>query len=283
METSGETQESPMRAISFLFHDVVLNGGHEDTGFGGAHADRYKITLSEFEAHLDAMLDARAGKPMLVSDIQHTVSGFVPIFLTFDDGGSSAYTCIADALEKRGLRGHFFVTTDYIGGSGFLNKDQIRVLHDKGHVIGTHSCSHPRRMSYLAWDMLLQEWSQSVKILSEIIGRPVKSGSVPGGYFSRRVAKAAAACGLTTLFTSEPRTGCYHVENCMVIGRFSVIKGSSAKVTWNLTVGKWTSHMQCVLKWNVKKLAKFVLGKQYLALQTALLNRRVHTGARPGS
>ena len=67
--------------------------------------------------------------------------------ITFDDGGVSALQTTADLLEKYGWRGVFFVTTDRIGTPTFLNADHVRELHRRGHVIGSHSCSHPERMS----------------------------------------------------------------------------------------------------------------------------------------
>ena len=50
------------------------------------------------------------------------------------------------------------------------------------------------------------EWSESRQRLEDMLGHAVTVGSVPGGYFSRAVAEAAAEAGLQVLFTSEPTT-----------------------------------------------------------------------------
>src|SRR5947207_44718 len=127
--------------ISLLYHDVVAVGDSEASGFPGPGAARYKLAVEQFRAHLDAISQAVTAPPA----IDATADG--EWMLTFDDGGVSALHPTADLLEERGWRGHFFVTTDYIGRSGFLDAAQLRELCRRGHTIGSHSCSHPRQIS----------------------------------------------------------------------------------------------------------------------------------------
>ena len=119
-----------MRAISLLFHDVYATDPRE-SGFASDAADRYKLSArAQFDAQLDADLPRRARR-------------HPPFLITVDDGGVSYYTMMADRLEARGWRGHCFVSTDQIGTRGFLDAAQIRELDARGHVIGSHSASHP--------------------------------------------------------------------------------------------------------------------------------------------
>jgi len=60
----------------------------------------------------------------------------------FDDGGTSAVS-IGDALAVRGWKGHFFIVTGLIGSRTFLTGAEIRYLHSCGHVVGSHSDTHP--------------------------------------------------------------------------------------------------------------------------------------------
>src|SRR5690606_31235253 len=119
------------------------------------------------------------------------------------DGGESYYTAIAERLERRGWTGHCFVSTNFIGQRGFLDRRQIRALADRGHVIGSHSASHPARFSALPYGDMVSEWSRSRQILEDILARTVDVASVPGGYFSPAVARAAQEAGIRVLFTSE--------------------------------------------------------------------------------
>ena len=68
---------------------------------------------------------------------------WLALLLTFDDGGSSAVLYTAEALREFHWPAHFFVTTDRIGDSGFLDPAQIRDLREMGHVVGSHSLLAP--------------------------------------------------------------------------------------------------------------------------------------------
>src|SRR2546421_11759443 len=129
-------------------------------------------------------------------------------------------------LERHGLRGHFFVVTDFIGTAPFLNADQIRELRGRGHVVGSHSCSHPERISACGREQLVEEWRRSCAVLSDILGEAVTTASVPGGFYSKAVAEAAAEAGVRLLYTSEPTTRTWTVAGCEVRGRYSVVRGT---------------------------------------------------------
>ena len=101
------------------------------------------------------------------------------------------------------MRGYCFVTTSCIGQRGFLNPSQIRELAGRGHIIGSHSVSHPARFSLLTPDAMRAEWRDSRKALEDILGGRVVTASVPGGYFSQEVAQTAAECGFCGLITLE--------------------------------------------------------------------------------
>ena len=71
-------------------------------------------------------------------------------------------------------------------------------------------------------DVLRLEWTESIGVLQDILGRDVRVASVPGGYYSTAVAHAAAAAGIHTLFTSEPVTRPSVAGPCTVLGRFAI-------------------------------------------------------------
>lgn len=262
-----------MRAISLIYHDVTERGEAEKSGFTGADAALYKLDCNQFDAHLNAIA-AKTDAPILVSEIPASKFQKPPLLLTFDDGGVGAYTCTAEMLERAGWRGHFFVSTDYIGARGFLDRAQIQDLRARGHVIGTHSCSHPVRMSHCSWQELLDEWSRSVETLSGILGEQVTVASVPGGFYSRKIAEAASAAGLRTLFNSEPVTTVKHVDDCAVLGRYSIQRGTSADAVASLVAGRITPRVSRAFGWNVKKVGKKLGGQYYLKARKIILSGR---------
>ena len=184
-----------MRIVSLLFHDVFVRDPAE-SGFVSPAADRYKLSRADFDAQLDGLLraspeadcaqlstsdpqlsttedigdtEAFTGKmldrqsallcPRVLRVLRGGEVGSLPFLITVDDGGVSYHTVVADRLEELGWRGHCFVTTDRIGQKGFLSPTQIRELDARGHVIGTHSASHPARFSACAVAEMLKEWS----------------------------------------------------------------------------------------------------------------------------
>src|ERR1035437_3386025 len=126
-----------MQALAIMYHDVVENGDFESSGFSGVAAHVYKLRREDFERHLDAIVRATAR----VSTIRELEGR--PVLLTFDDGGVSFHHPIADLLESRGWRGHFFITTDPIGTPGFLTEPQCGELPT---AAATSSAAIPARI-----------------------------------------------------------------------------------------------------------------------------------------
>jgi peptidoglycan/xylan/chitin deacetylase (PgdA/CDA1 family) len=272
METSREERRK-MRAISIMYHDVLSRGENDESGFPWPDAGLYKLERAQFVEHIEAIAAAIRHKPISVFDLARGINESIPLLLTFDDGGRSAYACVAEILEAMGWRGHFLVTANYVDHPAFLTRSQIRQLHGRGHVIGTHSSSHPMRMSQCSWEEMMQEWNSSVEALSDIIGVRVKVGSVPGGHYSRQVAETASLAGIEMLFTSEPTTKCHSVNGCLVLGRYTVQRWMSSQVAAAIASGKILPRVRQLLYWNAKKVTKALGGAYYLRLRESLLGR----------
>ncbi|MGO9269606.1 MAG: glycosyltransferase [Terriglobia bacterium] len=275
---AGGEARVPARAVSLVFHDVVNMGDVASSGFLVPGAKRYKLDRGEFEKDLAAIAQAVPRGPELVPENAPSSSApggtpVVPFYLTFDDGGSSAWSCIAKLLEPLGWKAHFMITTGYIGTRRFLGKNEIRALRSQGHVIGSHSASHPERMSVCGWRRLLDEWETSATILSDILGEAVTIASVPGGYYSKRVAEAAACAGFRALFTSEPTRRVSQVDGCLVLGRFAILRGTSPAAVARLVQGKAIPQATQYLAWNLKKAGKYLGGAWWLEMRKRLLQR----------
>ena len=256
------------RALTLLYHDVYGTDPAE-SGFPDSGARRYKIPLADFERQL-TRLEAAVDSSPSVAPGNLWPDGNMPFAITVDDGGISYYTQIAERLEIRGWRGHCFVTTGWIGRPGFLDAPRLRELHARGHVMGSHSVSHPQRFTACSWDEMLREWSESRKTLQDILGTDVTSASVPGGYFSARVARAARAAGLTTLFTSEPQTRVREIDGCRVFGRYTLRYGSPVDMPARLARGELPVQLAQWSAWNAKKVLKTMLGGGYPRLAARL-------------
>jgi peptidoglycan/xylan/chitin deacetylase (PgdA/CDA1 family) len=251
---------------TLLYHDVVEPGLADASGFKGGAAGLYKLTTTMFEAHLAELRAAAPGPPSL-----STADG--GWMLHFDDGGASALSFIAPRLEALGWRGHFFVSTRYLGSASFLDADGVRELHRRGHVVGSHSWSHPERIADLPPEQILEEWKRSRDELESIVGAPVTTASVPGGFYSREVARCAAKAGLRVLFNSEPVTGRHLVDGTEVWGRFNVNRRTSAAGAAGLVRGQRHLRASQYVFWNTKKVGKTVFGPLYRSIREAVLGR----------
>lgn len=268
-----------MRAISLLFHDVYGSNPAE-SGFVSNAANRYKLTLADFDAQLAGVRGVRPDAPTLASSITraHAAADPMPFLITVDDGGESYDTTIAERLERRGWRGHCFISTDFIGTRGFLRRDQIRHLAHNGHLIGSHSASHPTRFSALPYSEMVSEWSRSRQVLEDIVGQRIDTASVPGGYFSSAVARAAREAGIRVLFTSEPVTR-IGFEECVIVGRFTIRSGAAHDTAQRLVSAAPWARSLAWAGWNAKGLVKPLLGPSYTRLSDWLLTPRTSSRA----
>ena len=128
-------------------------------------------------------------------------------------------------------------------------------------------------MSRCSTSELLAEWSQSLSVLGEILGEPVTVASVPGGYFSRRVAEAAERTGIRKLFTSEPTIRIATVGECMVLGRYAIKRGTAPATASAIAASAIAPRLRQWGLWNAKKVAKAVGGTHWLRLRRYILSR----------
>lgn len=262
---------------SFIYHDVLVGSPGDASGFPGAAAHSYKLDLALFEKHLAALATVSS----------RIVNRFDPeslfiaetlrerqILLTFDDGGVSAVHPVADLLEAYGFKGLFFIATDYIGTPAFVSGNDLRNLRSRGHGIGTHSASHPLRMAALSATELDAEWRTSIAVLTDHLGQPVTVASVPGGLYARNVAQTAGRCGVRVLFTSEPVSRVGRVDDCHVLGRYSVKRTTPPSEIRRLASGNVIALLRQRFLWNTKKVLKRLGGRSWLAIRDSYFEPR---------
>jgi peptidoglycan/xylan/chitin deacetylase (PgdA/CDA1 family) len=250
-----------------MYHDVTPAAARDSSGFTGPGPDRYKLTPELFAEHLDAIA-ASGLRPSLVTEPAGN-----PIFhLTFDDGGSSA-AAIAAALAEHDFVAHFFVTTSRLGSPGFLGPDELRALRAAGHSVGSHSHTHPA-LSRLTDAEIAGELETSRRVLEGLLSEEIATVSVPGGFYSLRVAEIGAACGFTHLFTSEPWLEPRRIESACVLGRFAVVADTSAEDVAALCRLSRPAVLRAAISWRVRRSVRAALGPVYSGLRTRLLSRR---------
>jgi peptidoglycan/xylan/chitin deacetylase (PgdA/CDA1 family) len=252
--------------FALLYHDIATPERRDATGFPGPLAAPYKLTPEAFAAHLDELARAGAGIGLVEPGPGPQAA------LTFDDGGASALETAA-ALEQRGWRGHFFVTTGRVGTPGFLDAEGVRQLRARGHVVGSHSHTHPTYMGRLADDELLAEWTTSRELLSDILGDPPSMASVPGGFLSRGVIEQAAKAGYGLLMTSEPSARLRRHGNMAVLGRFGIWASTPPEQAGRYATGSRAARGRLWVTWQAKTVAKHISPGTYEWLRQARARR----------
>ena len=207
------------RIAALGYHDVTDD--RTASGFQRPAAWAYKIARAAFDEQLAAVA---AGPPVTVAHEVDWNAGGDHLMLTFDDGGGSALY-IGGALARHGWRGHFFIVTSLLGTRGFLHAAGVRELRAQGHVIGSHSHTHPDIFRDLSPAQMADEWRVSRDQLADLLGEPCTTASIPGGDISPAVLHSAALAGFDHVFTSDPDPRPGRVMSSRIIGRF-VVKAS---------------------------------------------------------
>jgi peptidoglycan/xylan/chitin deacetylase (PgdA/CDA1 family) len=256
------------RAFVLQYHDVLAQRGGP-SGFRTATARGYHLSEHTFRRHLEAIAGARPEGPSIFREAADVRVPGAPFALTFDDGGVSA-RLVADILEERDWRGCFFVATRFMGGEGFLDAQEIADLARRGHIIGSHSHSHPVMMGRLDPRLLREEWATSVAILEDITGQAVTVASVPGGGISRAVGGEAASAGIKLLFTSVPSGHGSVWEGCLVHGRYGLRARDRETTAAAIVRGDLGPRLARAAAWNARGVGKRLLGRSYLRIREAL-------------
>ncbi len=272
LEVEGEASAgAELRAVTLVYHDVVAPDAPGPSGIEGGDADIYKLPRDEFEAQMRELARV-VRRPPVTADALLKGATEGAVLLSFDDGGVSAFETTAAILEARGWRGTFFVVTDWIGRPGFLNAAEIRSLRERGHAIGSHTCSHPPRFSKLSLSEMRDEWTRSAAELARILGEAPVAASVPCGDYSRQVAESARSAGYRMLFNSEPVTRVRDFDGCLIAGRFSVQRGNSAATAAALAAHQWLPRTRQWTYWNFNKVLKKLGGAAWLKLRKRILD-----------
>jgi hypothetical protein len=194
--------------------------------------------------------------------------------ITFDDGHQSNYEFALPILERHNLRARFFITAGWTGQrAGYMDANQLRVLHAAGQQIGAHGWSHTL-LTHCTDHELDRELAAARLKLEDELGAPVTTMSLPGGRAGARVFEACWKAGYTTVFTSVPRAEAGAPTNSLTVGRLNMRNGAS--LAWLEQVLQPESGMLAKLERQerIKTTARTVMGDRLYAKLWSLLNHQ---------
>lgn len=159
----------------------------------GDPAERYQVPYWRFEQQLD-WLQVNGYTTVTLTELYDYIAGVgslpaKPVVLTFDDGFVNQWGAV-QALNARGMRGVFFITT----GQPHLADWQLREMAAHGHEIGAHTISHAD-LTTLSDARLWTELADTRAQLQAASGQPVDILAYPYGAYDSRVIAAAQQAG----------------------------------------------------------------------------------------
>jgi peptidoglycan/xylan/chitin deacetylase (PgdA/CDA1 family) len=135
-----------------------------------------------------------------------------------------------------------------------MNLEQLLELQNSGLVeIGAHSQTHPI-LKNESEEKVILEIKDSIKELSEMLGKKVRSFAYPNGIpgldFTEREIEILKKCDIKLAFSTEKRR--FNIsDNALSIPRNGISKGSPSFILTKLVIGDY---------WSL--LRKFLMGKQ---------------------
>ncbi|KGN98575.1 hypothetical protein HR11_08565 [Porphyromonas macacae] len=246
---------------TLMFHDIYENKPDE-SGFKKPSSNTYKIQQKDFIWLINFLIHKIEGAGKNVYNLR----------LTFDDGGKS-FLWIAKELKKKGLVGHFFFSTSYIGTEGFCSEKDILEIHKLGHIIGNHSHTHPERISALSSEKIIEEWVKSTNILEALIGEKISEASIPNGYCSEASFSILKHLGYKTIFTSTPTIKIKQYKGMKIIGRFSIRGGGKPIKSYKYLLNSFSPlGIKIYLRWIFLELIKKITGSKFNHIRKIITN-----------
>jgi peptidoglycan/xylan/chitin deacetylase (PgdA/CDA1 family) len=132
------------------------------------------------------------------------------IVISFDDGYASCFEEGMGVLKTFGCKAIQFLVSGRVGktndwdgtGEAIMNKPQVREWLAAGHLIGSHTVSHPDLTRLRARDAR-EEIQASRKWLEDTFGIAVSHFSYPLGAFDERILGIVREAGYSTAVTTE--------------------------------------------------------------------------------
>jgi len=137
-----------------------------------------------------------------------------PVLFTFDDGYRDFEEHAWPILDRHGFSALVFIVTAKVGGSADWDADfgepaqlmgweEVVQLASEGVDFGSHTVNH-RKLTSLASDEVIKEFTSSRAGLEERLKRPISATSYPWGAHNPDVRRSAVDCGFKVAMTTRP-------------------------------------------------------------------------------
>ena len=196
---------------SFTQVSTVTGTTYNNTGLAASTSYSYRVRATDAAGNLSGYSNTASTATMnptfshLITFWPDNKSGAVS--LTFDDGCESQYSLGAPALTGRGLKGTFFVTTDW--AVDYTGWEPWITVANMGHEIGSHSMTHPYLTTLPLAQMQEEMEGSRTAIEAQVTAQQCLTFAYPFGDLNDMIKATAqntyiAARGTTCELNSEP-------------------------------------------------------------------------------
>ncbi len=203
--TTSSTAESV--AVPILVYHIVRPAYSSDSAAVRALAQTPEIFDAQMQYLADAGYHITTFNALEAYFRNDTPLPTNPVIISFDDGWSDQFTYAFPILQKYHYPATFFVFTNPIGHRGFLSWNNLRIMHDAGMTIGSHTRSHPFLTKISSPAILWNEIDGSKKIIEQNLGITVHEFAYPFGQYDPSVIGLVQKAGYALARGDYPRKG----------------------------------------------------------------------------
>ncbi len=124
------------------------------------------------------------------------------ISFNFDDGFRSTYEHAVPIMDAARLPATYYIITSYFGYEGYMTKEEILALQERGNEIGAHTRTHPH-LDQLSANEALAEIAGSKQDLLTMGVTSVDTFSYPYGDYNDTVVSLVRSSGYSGARTSD--------------------------------------------------------------------------------
>lgn len=187
-------QAAGLRVPILTYHYIANNPNPRDR-----QRDALSVSPDKFEAQMQ-YLSQNGYTPITLDTLygifnKQTQAPAKPVVLTFDDGYIDFYTNAFPILRRFNFHVVSFIPTGLMGGSYYMNWNQIKEIASSGLVtFEGHTVNHVN-LPHLSYVVALKELIDSKNILQANTRYPVNFVAYPNGSTNGRVQAAAQKAG----------------------------------------------------------------------------------------
>jgi len=222
-----------------------------------------RVTPAQFERHIRTLIGA-GFRLVTLSEWFDNPHDENTVAITFDDGYESVYQHALPILEKYDAKATIFVISDYVGQENHwdvnigwlkfrhLNETQLIEIAQKGHEIGSHTCSH-KVLVEEDERTILEDFKRSKAKLESLVKHEVRFIAYPFGRFNSRLVQLTSQAGYDAGCVFMPYNHELLKSDPRLIYRQGIYLTDSAKsVIGKVTPGfrfQWSRFKQNVINW----------------------------------